>query len=172
MSEKIASPTIFVKENTLLPAGLALQSEAFLPGWRSVTNLDGRQLGRKIEHAKWNFFYLANPIKTMVLGREGLPSLRRAVKRVLAKQQNQSFNSLEITRIISKRILGVPYLSISAHFRHIQEGMYLVSAKDFRLRDPSATPSAPPATTVFGSAEKVLQEKAAAEPQVAAIPSS
>ena len=172
MPEKIASPTIFVKENTLLPAGLALQSEAFLPGWRSVTNLDGRQLGRKIEHAKWNYFYLANPIKTMVLGREGLPSLRRAVKRVLAKQQNQSFNSLEITRIISKRILGVPYLSISAHFRHIQEGMYLVSAKDFRLRDPSATPSAPPATTVFGSSEKVLQEKAAAEPQVAAIPSS
>jgi hypothetical protein len=172
MSEKIASPTIFVKENTLLPAGLALQSEAFLPGWRSVTKLDGRQLGRKIELAKWNFFYLANPIKTMVLGREGLPSLRRAVKRVLAKQQNQSFNSLEITKIISKRILGVPYLSISAHFRHIQEGMYLVSAKDFRLRDPSATPSAPPATTVFGSSEKVLQEKAAAEPQVAAIPSS
>jgi hypothetical protein len=172
MSEKTVSPTIFVKENTLLPAGLALQSEAFLPGWRSVTNLDGRQLGRKIEHAKWNYFYLANPIKTTVFGREGLPSLRRAVKRVLAKQQNQSFNSLEITRIISKRILGVPYLSISAHFRHIQEGMYLVSAKDFRLRDPSATPSAPPATTVFGSAEKVLQEKAAAEPQVAAIPSS
>jgi len=172
MPEKIASPTIFVKENTLLPAGLALQSEAFLPGWRSVTSLDGRQLGRKIELAKWNYFYLANPIKTMVLGREGLPSLRRAVKRVLAKQQNQSFNSLEITKIISKRILGVPYLSISAHFRHIQEGMYLVSAKDFRLRDPSATPSAPPATTVFGSSEKVLQEKAAAEPQVAAIPSS
>ena len=172
MSEKIASPTIFVKENTLLPVGLGLQSEAFLPGWRSVTNLDGRQLGRKIEHAKWNYFYLANPIKTMVLGREGLPSLRRAVKRVLAKQQNQSFNSLEITRIISKRILGVPYLTISAHFRHIQEGMYLISAKDFRLRDPSGTTSAPLATTVFGSAEKILQEKAAAEPQVAVIPSS
>jgi hypothetical protein len=172
MSEKIASPTIFVKENTLLPAGLGLQSEAFLPGWRSVTNLDRRQLGRKIEHAKWNYFYLANPIKTTVFGREGLPSLRRAVKRVLAKQQNQSFNSLEITKIISKRILGVPYLTISAHFRHIQEGMYLVSARDFRLRDPSATPSAPLATTVFGSAEKVLQEKAAAEPQVAVIPSS
>jgi hypothetical protein len=172
MLEKIASPTIFVKENTLLPAGLALQSEAFLPGWRSVTNLDRRQLGRKIEHAKWNYFYLANPIKTTVFGREGLPSLRRAVKRILAKQQNESFNSLEITKIISKRILGVPYLTISAHFRHIQEGMYLVSARDFRLRDPSATPSAPLATTVFGSAEKVLQEKAAAEPQVAVIPSS
>jgi hypothetical protein len=172
MSEIIASPNIFVKENTLLPAGLALESEAFLPGWRSVTNLDGRQLGRKIEHAKWNFFYLANPIKTTVFGREGLPSLRRAVKRVLAKHENQSFNSLEITKIISKHILGVPYLTISAHFRHIQEGMYLVSAKVFRLRDPSTTTSAPLATTVFGSAEKVLQEKAAAEPQVAAIPSS
>ena len=172
MSEKIASPTIFVKDNTLLPAGLALQSEAFLPGWRSVTNLDGRQLGRKIERAKWNYFYLANPIKTTVFGREGLPALRRAVKRILAKQQNPSFNSLEITKIISKRILGVPYLTISAHFRHIQEGMYLISAKDFRLRDPSGTTSAPLGTTVFGSAEKVLQEKAAAEPQVAPIPSS
>ena|SRR5580692_324523 len=172
MPEKIASPTIFVKENTLLPAGLVLQSEAFLPGWRSVTNLDGRQLGRKIEHANWNFFYLANPIKTTVFGREGPSALRRAVKRILAKQQNPSFNSLEITKIISKRILGVPYLSISAHFRHIQEGMYLVTAKDFRLRDPSGTTSAPLATTVFGSTEKVLQEKVAAEPQVAVIPSS
>jgi hypothetical protein len=172
MSEKTALPTIFVKENTLLPAGLALQSEAFLPGWRSLTNLDGRQLGRKIEHANWNFFYLAGPIKTTVLGREGLSAIGRAVKRVLAKQQNQSFNALEITKIISKRILGVPYLSISAHSRHIQEGMYLVSAKDFRLRDPSATPSAPLARTVFGGAEKILQEKAATEPQIAVIPSS
>ena len=155
-----------------MPAGVTLESEAFLPGWRSLPNLNGRQLGRKIEKAKWNYFYLAGPMKATVLGRERLAAYGRAVKRVLAKKQNQSFNSLEISKTISKRILGVPYLSISAHSRHIQEGMYLVSAKDFRLRDPSATRSAPLAGTVFGGAEKILQEKAATEPQIAVIPSS
>jgi hypothetical protein len=172
MSEKTASATIFIRENTLLPAGLALESEAFLPGWRSVTNLDGHQLGRRIEHAKWNFFYLAGPMKATVLGREGLPALRRAVKRILAKQHNQSLNSLEITKIISKRFLGVPYLGISAHSRHIQEGMYLVPAKDFRMRGPAAPPSGPLATTVLGTVEKALQTKSAAEPQAAGVPSS
>ena len=172
MSEKNSSPTIFIRVNTLLPPGLALESEAFLPGWSAVTNLDGRELGCKIAHANWNYFYLAGAISATVLGREGLPALRRAVKSVLAKQKNQNFNSLEITRITSRRLLGVPYLSISAHSRHIQESMYLVSAKDFRLRDPATTTSAPLATTIFGAAEKVRQEKSAPEPQVAIIPSS
>ena len=38
------SGTILIRENTLLPPGLATESEVFLPGWRVVKNLDGSAL--------------------------------------------------------------------------------------------------------------------------------
>jgi len=158
MSENNTSPTIFIREKTLVPTGLAIESEPFLAGWRAVKNLNGRELGRKIESARWNYFYLAGPIRTMVIGREGLATLRRALKRVLAKQQTQNYNSLEITKITSSRWFGVPFLSISAHARHIQEGMYLVPVDDFRRKDAPDPPTTPLATMVFGSVEKVHQE--------------
>ena len=131
---------ILIREDTPLPANLPIESEAFLPGWRAVRNLDGYELGRKIEEAGWNFFYLAGEIRAMALGREGLGTLRRAVTRILAKPEGQKFNSLEVTKIISKRFLGMPFMSVTAHSRHIQQGIGLVPAKDSAPRIP-ATPS-------------------------------
>ena len=132
------SRTILIREKTHLPAGLSIESEAFLPGWRVVKNLDGYGLGRKIEEAKWNFFYLVGEIGAIALGPEGLGTLRRAVKCVLAKQEGQKFNSLEITKVVSKRFLGIPFMSVTAHFRHIQQGICLVPTKNFVLRIPAA----------------------------------
>ena len=140
MSANNASGTILIRENTLLPAGLVIESDVFLPGWRAVRNLDGYALGRKIEEANWNFFYLAGEIRITVLGRDGSKTLRRAVKRVLAKQDKQ-FNSLEITKVVLKRFLGVPFIKVTAHSRHIQQGIYLVPARDFVLGKP--VPTAP-----------------------------
>ena len=121
---------ILIREDTPLPANLPIESEAFLPGWRAVRNLDGYELGRKIEEAKWYFFYLAGEIGAIALGVEGPGTLRRAVKRILAKQEGQKFNALEVTEIISKRFLGIPFMSVTAHSRHIQQGIGFVSAKD------------------------------------------
>jgi len=144
MSANNRSGTILIRENTLLPAGLAIESEVFLPGWRAVRNLDGYGLDRKIEQAKWNFFYLAGEIRATVLGRDRSKTLGRAVKRVLAKQPMQ-FNSLEITRVVSKRFLGIPFMSVAAHTRHIQQGICLVAAKSFALGMPaSAMPESMP----------------------------
>ena len=130
--------TIFIKEDTPLPANLPIESEAFLPGWRVVKNLDRSALARNIEGANWNFFYLAGGIRATVLGRDRSGTLRRAVKCVLAKQEGQKFNSLEITKVVSKRFLGIPFMSVTAHSRHIQQGIGLVPAKDFVLRMPAA----------------------------------
>ncbi len=129
---------ILIREDTPLPANLPIESEAFLPGWRAVRNLDGYELGRKIEEQKWYFFYLAGEIGAIALGREGLGTLRRAVKRILAKQEGQKFNSLEVTKIISKRFLGIPFIDVTAHFRHIQRSIGLVAAKDSAPRIPAA----------------------------------
>jgi hypothetical protein len=132
--------TILIREDTPLPMNLSIESEAFLPGWRVVKNLDRSTLARNIEGANWNFFYLAGAMRATVLGRDRSGTLRRAVKRVLAKQEGQKFNSLEITKVVSKRFLGIPFTSVTAHSRHIQQGIVLIPAKDFVLSMPAAVP--------------------------------
>ncbi|MGC1613852.1 MAG: hypothetical protein WA736_04130 [Candidatus Acidiferrum sp.] len=142
MSANIISATIFIKENTRLPSGLALESEAYLPGWRAVQKLDGHAVAYRIERSEWNFFFLAGAIHTTVLGGKGPGTLRRAVQSLLAKRPGKNYNSLQITRVVSRRFFGIPFASVSAHSRHIQEGMYLVPAKDFRMRQAAAAPLA------------------------------
>jgi hypothetical protein len=136
VSEIARTRTVFIREGTPLPTALSIESEMFLPGWRAV-KIDRQALTREIERANWNFFYLAGETKTIVLGRDRLGTLRRAVKSILARQEGRKFNSLEITRIVSKWFLGIPFTSVTAHSRHIQEGVGLVPAKDFVLAMPA-----------------------------------
>ena len=86
MSDANKTGSIFLRDDTPLPANLSIESEAFLPGWRVVRNLDRSALARSIEAAKWYFFYLAGEMRTTVLGHDRPGTLRRAVKRILAKR--------------------------------------------------------------------------------------
>jgi len=167
MSATNMSGTILIRENTLFPAGLAIESEVFLPGWRVVKNLDGSSLARNIEGANWNFFYLAGEMRVIVLGRDRSGTLRKAVKRLLAKQEKQ-FNSLEISKVVSKRFLGIPFMSVAAHTRHIQQGICLVPAKDFisGMAVPTAPESSPNSGREHGYAGVI------ARPHTALISSS
>src|SRR5260370_6065840 len=140
MPDNSRARIILIRENTPLAANLPIESEPFLLGWRVVKNLDRSALARNIDGANWNFFYLAGEIRATVLGRDRPGTLRRAVKCVLAKQEGQKFNSLEITKVVSKRFLGIPFMSVAAHSRHLQQGIGLVPAKDFVLRMPAAAP--------------------------------
>jgi len=140
MSANNTPGIILIRQGTLLPAGQIIETEIFLPGWSLVKKLDRHGLTRNIEKANWNFFFLAGPVTATVLGRDRPATVRRAVKRALARREEQDFNSLEITRVVSKRFLGMPFLSITAHSRHIQKGISLVPAKDFVLRTPITNP--------------------------------
>ena len=135
MSDINRTRTFFIREETPLPTTLSFESEAFLPGWRVVKNLDRQALTREVEGANWNFFYVVGAIRATVLGRDLLSTLRRVVKRVLAKQEGQKFNSLEITKVVSKRFLGVRYVTVSAQSRDIQGSAPLFPAKDLPVRD-------------------------------------
>ncbi len=132
MPDTIKTGTILIKEGTLLPEALRFESEPYAPGWRLVKDIDGYGLDREIHEAGWTFFCLAGEIEATVFGLEGQETVRRGVKRILAKLKSEKFNSLEITRVASKRFLGVPYASVSARSRHIQESLVLFRAKDLQ----------------------------------------
>ena len=135
MPDTIKAGNILIKDGTFLPDALRFESEPCAPGWRLVQNLDGYGLDRTIHEAGWTFFCLAGEIKATVFGLDGQKTLRRAVKRILARLKSEKFNSLEITGVASKRFLGVPYASVSARPRHVQESMFLFRAKDLREWD-------------------------------------
>jgi len=59
----------------------------------------------------------------------GAKKIQNALKRILGKVKQQHFNSLEVTGIVAKRFLGVPYAVVSAHSRHVQQSCYLASAE-------------------------------------------
>ena len=138
MTPNDTAGSVFIRENTILPGGLVIETETFLPGWRAVRNCDGYRLGRKIEEAKWNFFYLAGEFKAIVLGRKGPAAFRRAVRSILAKPEARKFNSLEITAIRSRWFLGIPFVSVMANFRHIQQSLALDPSNDLTPKAPAA----------------------------------
>jgi len=107
---------------------LGLESEPCSGEWSMLKSQDGFALSRKIHAAGWNFFFMAAEVKVMFLGSLGAVKIQNALKRILEKVKQQHFNGLEVTQIVSKRFLGVPYVTVSAHSRHMQQSCYLDSA--------------------------------------------
>jgi hypothetical protein len=132
MADTINRGTVLIEEGTPLPNSLKFDSEPYSNGWRSVKNLNGYGLDRKIREAGWTFFSLAQ-IQASVFGFDREKAIRRAVNRVLADAKSDNVNSLEITQVVSKRFLGLAYATVSAHPRHIQESIFLLDDK--RLAD-------------------------------------
>ncbi len=129
MAEKINIGTILIKEGTPLPEGMQLESAPYSVGWRPAKNFDGGALDRKIRDAGWNFFYMAGEIKVSVVGLDGENTRRKAIEQILGKLKLDKFNCLEIAQVAEKRFLGLPYVSVVAHWRHIQESLVLFHAK-------------------------------------------
>lgn len=109
-----------------------LQSEPFSGNWKLVKVLDGFALDRKIRALGWNFYFMAAEVKAMFFGALGARKIEHALKRILGKVKQQHFNGLEVTEIVAKRFLGVPYAIVSAHSRHIQQSCYLDSVQTRR----------------------------------------
>jgi hypothetical protein len=132
MREMIKAGTVLFKEGTPLPDGLTFDSEPFSPGWRSVKGLDGYAIDRKIPEVGWTFFYMAGESRTNAFGSEGQDTVRRATKKILAGLKAERANSIEITCVVFKAFLGIPYARVSFHLRNLQTGMFLAGSNDAR----------------------------------------
>jgi hypothetical protein len=125
MADTIKLRTILITDGALLPESLLLESEPYGYGWRLVKKTDSNGLDQIISRAGWNFFYIAGLIETNAFGSDEKKTTRKAIKRIIANLKSKNFNCLEITRLATKRSLGLLYVSVSAHSRHIQGGQAL-----------------------------------------------
>ena len=125
MANKIKTGTILIKDGALLPESLRFESGPYSKGWRLVKNLEGTGLERRIREAAWTFFFMAGAIHVTVIGSGSENTMHRAVKKVIACMNSDRLNCLEIAQVAVKRFLGLTYVTVSAHPRHIQESMFL-----------------------------------------------
>lgn len=124
MSQQIQVGTVLIDDRALMAQALGIDTERYVETW-SVVGANGFALDRKIHAAGWNFFFMAGEVKATCLGAVGAKNIRKALKRILSRTSDQNFNCLEVTGITAKHFLGVPYTSVSANCRHIQQSCRL-----------------------------------------------
>jgi hypothetical protein len=117
--------TILINGNPVMAQAIGFQSEPYSSNWRVVKTHDGLALDREIHAAGWNFFFMAAQVKVTFFGAIETKSIQKAMGRMLGKLKPMNFNCLEVTGIVAKRFLGVPFTVVSAHSRHIQQGCCL-----------------------------------------------
>jgi hypothetical protein len=122
MIDTITAGSILVAGGTHLPESNLLQGEIDSNGWAALK--DARPTFEKtIQEAGWSFFFMAGEIKAIAFGFDKEKAIRTALKRLIADVKSQHCNSIEITRVIGKTFLNLPYVSVFAHPRHLQKAL-------------------------------------------------
>lgn len=127
MPPPIQIGAILIDESPRITKLFDLESEPYSGSWRLVSERPGFSLDRKIRASGWNFFFMATEVKAIILGAVGTNKIQNAVKRILEKVRGLHFNGLEVTGIVERRFLGVPYAVVSVHSRHVQQSCRLDS---------------------------------------------
>ena len=125
MPSGIQIGSILIKEQPLMTEHLGLESDSYSQNWSVVRAVNGFSLDRKVRAAGWSSFFMAAEVQANAVGSIRAGSLRTALQRIFSKVRDEDFNCLEVTGIVARNFLGIPYVMVSAHSRHIQKGWRL-----------------------------------------------
>ena len=130
MTDAIKMGTMLIESGASLPECILLEGKPYLSGWTLVSSHGLDQLGTAVNQAGWTFFFMAGEIKITAFGLDKEQAVRRAVKRVITNVESHKCNCVEITEVSAKSFLGMPYVNVIAHSRHIQESSAFASHRD------------------------------------------
>jgi hypothetical protein len=121
MRDLITVGDILVQQGIDVPRCLLLPTEINLNGWAAI-NGTRSTFEKTIDEEGWTFFFMAGEIKATVFGFDKQTALRAALRRLITDVKSQHCNSIEITAVVGKSFLRIPYVSVSARARHLQKG--------------------------------------------------
>ena len=125
MSSPLNIGVVLLQTDTFIPDSVWVQKEIFCPGWQAITNLNGDDLDRQIRSDGWNFIFMGGALRGTSWGSWSGTAIRCAAIRVLKKTEATKLNGFEITAIRARRFLGIPYVIVIGHSRHIQKSTVL-----------------------------------------------
>lgn len=118
----IEAGSLMLRTGVQGPDSILVSTTSYSRKWDVVTGRDVFATERAVRAAGWHLMCLGGAVRAMAFGRSEGTNARRAVDRVLAKIRKQDFNAAEVVEISTKHFLGIPYLSVSANARQLQQG--------------------------------------------------
>jgi hypothetical protein len=92
--------------------------------WRAIRqDRTAQEFDKEISAAGWTFFYMAHSVAAIAFGFARAKMTSSALKRVIGRVRQEKCNCLEIEGVTAHSFLGIPYVRVSAHPRHIQKGL-------------------------------------------------
>jgi len=121
MTGAITTGSLFIDDSAQLPNAALLQREPHSSGWAEVKNARST-FEKELPEAGWTFFFMAGEMRTTVFGFDREKSLGNALSRLIVDAKGLNCNCIEITEVKGNSFLKVPYVTVSAHARHLQKG--------------------------------------------------
>lgn len=119
----ITRGTIFIDRGTLVPQPFRFENESYPKAWTlGKSSLNSHELENELATTEWTFFYMAGGVRATAFGFDRPKTVYTALKRLIARVRLQKCNCLEIDEVAMHAFLGMSYLSVSVHSRHIQKG--------------------------------------------------
>ena len=113
---------LFIQRDTARPRMFQIQDDAHRTGWSPVRhNLTAGELDTELSKLGWTFFYMANVIRKTALAFDREKAAATALKRVMASVREEGCNSLQVEDVERHSFMGIPYISVSVHPRHLQK---------------------------------------------------
>lgn len=114
---------VFIDINAARPECFHVAPGPYPNSWAAVTREPNpRDLDNSLGAIGWTFFYRAGSIRASGFGSNTASRTAAALKRLFAVAAREKNNCLEIDSVTSRSFLGLPYVTVSAHSRHIRKG--------------------------------------------------
>ena len=122
MTDASTAGTILIEPHVRLPNSMRHPGEPDSSGWKTLNGARAT-FEKEVQEAGWTFFFMAGEIQATVFGFDRQKTFRAALQRLITNVESHNCNGIEITQVIRKSFLKLPYVTVSAHARHLQKGL-------------------------------------------------
>ena len=121
----ITRGTVLVEQGTPVPAFFRLETSQYPGEWMSLAGgVNSGELDSNLTTAGWNFHYMAGEVRATAFGFDRQKAMHSALNKLIAGAKVQHCNCLEIDDVTRHTFMGMPWVSICAHSRRIQQGQF------------------------------------------------
>ena len=121
----ITAGTLLIEKDALYPRFFDSRDDASPRAWMSLTHsLNPAELAAALSAGGWTFFYMAQVIRKRAFGFDRAKMTQAALASVITSVRGQGCNTLEVDGVATGSWLGLSWVDVSAHARHIQKGTF------------------------------------------------
>ncbi len=126
---KLQEGTVLILSGTLTPETVPLHLKPYWASWRLVGNSNGHVLDQDLRMAAWSFFFIGGTVRGFAIGPGSDGAVNRAMRSVLNRVAAAGYNCAQVSDVAAGRFLGIPYVRVAVHPRHLQKNNTLGSLK-------------------------------------------